>query len=175
MIYPFIAKAYHFRFWKRLQGGTSRGGTFTCTNCGAEVPTGTRHRLLDCVEYQKQLRRNLYYQISELRERDLDALQEKINAWGRYNFPNAQPYQPLLGAVEELGELAHAHLKQEQGIRGTPEEWKAKKEDAIGDVIIYLLHYCVMQGLSLWACILQAWCEIKDRDWQKFPRNGRTE
>jgi NTP pyrophosphatase (non-canonical NTP hydrolase) len=102
-------------------------------------------------------------------------LQEKIRAWGEYNFPNAKPHQPLLGAVEELGELAHAHLKAEQGIRGTPEEWKAKKEDAIGDVVIYLLHYCVKEGLNFWKCILRAWNEIKDRDWIRFPRNGRTE
>jgi len=38
-----------------------------------------------------------------------------------------------MGLVEEVGELAHAHLKNEQGIRGTPEEHVQAKVDAIGE------------------------------------------
>lgn len=60
--------------------------------------------------------------------------------WVARNFPGDNDgRQSILGCVEELGELAHAHLKEEQGIRGTPEEHQAAAQDAIGDLTVYLL------------------------------------
>lgn len=133
----------------------------------------------------------------------LDELQEKLRAWADYNFPNALPYQPLLGVGEEVGELVeatvaadadapasiaslfglvaalgrlnHAHLKADQGIRGTPEQHRAAKMDSIGDILIYMADYCNKHHLSMRECLEMAWAAIKDRDWQRFPRNGRTE
>jgi NTP pyrophosphatase (non-canonical NTP hydrolase) len=65
------------------------------------------------------------------------------DVWVNLNFP---PYpgeipgnDSILGLIEENGELAHAHLKAKQGIRGTPEEHEAAMRDAIGDIVIYLL------------------------------------
>lgn len=84
-------------------------------------------------------------------------------------------YRPLLGVVEEVGELCHAHLKNEQGIRGTPEEWRTKKQDAIGDILIYLLDYCTREELDAEECLETAWAEVSARDWIRFPKNGKTE
>jgi NTP pyrophosphatase (non-canonical NTP hydrolase) len=103
---------------------------------------------------------------------DLATFQRQVDVWRKYNFPKSLPYQPLLGAVEEMGELVHAHLKQEQGIRGTPEEHQAAKSDAVGDVFVYLAHYCAMNNLWLPECVHNAWNEVKNRDWIKFPTNG---
>lgn len=83
-------------------------------------------------------------------------------------------HRPLIGAAEELGELCHAHLKNEQGIRGTPEEWVAAKKDAIGDILIYLLDYANKEGLCLEECLSVALDEIHSRDWAKFPHDGKT-
>ena len=47
----------------------------------------------------------------------LEELQAVQREWVEHNFPNRTNYHPLLGAVEEIGELCHAHLKYEQGIR----------------------------------------------------------
>lgn len=47
----------------------------------------------------------------------------------------------LLGALEETGELSHAVLKWQQGIRGTPEQHLAGIKDAIADICIYLADY----------------------------------
>ena len=82
-------------------------------------------------------------------------------------------YRNLLGTVEEIGELSHAQLKGEQGIRHTPEEILEKKKDAIGDVIIYLINYCNGQGFTLTECINLAWNEVKDRDWTKNKLTGK--
>ena len=62
------------------------------------------------------------------------------DVWVEHNFPGEpQPESSLFGVIEELGELAHAHLKQSQGIRG--EEHEAEAQDAIGDLTIYLLGF----------------------------------
>lgn len=101
--------------------------------------------------------------------------QSLVNRWSDYNFPKAEAWEPLVGACEELGELCHAYLKQHQGIRGTRAEHMVAKSDAVGDVLVYLAHYGKLNNLNLAECASSAWNEIKDRDWQKFPKNGRTE
>lgn len=102
-------------------------------------------------------------------------MQEQHRQWAQHNFPKTLPHQPLLGIVEEVGELSHAHLKNEQGIRGSAVLHCLAKEDAVGDIMMYLFHYCELNGLTLSACINTAWNEIKTRDWIKFPKNGKTE
>lgn len=71
-----------------------------------------------------------------IRERDL---------WVAYNFPNDKLYCSIQGAVEELGELMHCHLKFFQGIR-TNEDLIADGQDAVGDLVIYLLGVLSMWG-----------------------------
>lgn len=102
----------------------------------------------------------------------LRELQQVVDAWVKYNFPNQVAYQPLLGVVEEVGELSHSHLKEEQNIRGSVEEHQAKAKDAIGDIVIYLCNYCSLRGFDLESCVDTAWREVRDRDWQKNSRNG---
>ena len=104
-----------------------------------------------------------------------DQLQRETAVWQHRNFPSSKPHHPLLGLVEEVGELSHAHLKQEQGIRGTVESYRSKKIDAVGDIVIFLANYCTQQGLSFEECVLSAWNEVKQRDWQKDPTNGTNQ
>ena len=99
-------------------------------------------------------------------------LQAMTAAWRDHNFPQQNAWHQLAGCMEELGELAHAFLKQEQRIR-TNENLGAKEVDAIGDLIIYLCGYCSYRGISLAECITTAWEEVKDRDWIKYPETGR--
>jgi len=105
---------------------------------------------------------------------DLTKLQTKKSFWEEHNFPLTKPYRPLLGVGEELGELFHAHLKSEEGIRGSYEEHQREKKDAIGDMIMYLIHYCNLNDLDLDECVQIAWDEIKQRDWIKYPLDGKT-
>lgn len=103
----------------------------------------------------------------------LSRVQRRIREWARYNFPDKPSWQPLLGVAEEVGELCHAHLKNAQGIRGTPEEWTAKKMDAIGDVLIYLMDYANKEGLDVEECLNMALNEISSRDWIRYPLTGK--
>lgn len=104
---------------------------------------------------------------------DFQTLQLEAAVWEAKNFKQQKPHQPLLGVVEEVGELAHAHLKSEQGIR-KDEDLFAKKIDAIGDIVIYLAHYCVLNGIDFHLAVYHTWQEVKNRDWVKFPINGKT-
>lgn len=110
----------------------------------------------------------------------LRELQEEQKVWVKHNFledgqDNYRPsisYQPLLGAVEEIGELCHAHLKQIQGIRGTKVEHLAAKVDAVGDTIIFLADYCSAEGIDLEDAVTITWNRVKKRDWKKDKVNG---
>lgn len=99
----------------------------------------------------------------------INKIQQLASEWSKKNFgPHyGSGYRNLLGLSEEVGELCHAQLKGEQGIRHTPEEIKKLKIDAIGDIVIFLCNYCDSQGLSLNECVISAWDEIKGRDWRK--------
>ncbi len=69
-------------------------------------------------------------------------LQAEVGEWAERNFAPYPSYYPLLGLVEEVGELAGAHLKELEGIRGDAAFHEAKAKDAIGDVVIFLANYC---------------------------------
>lgn len=97
----------------------------------------------------------------------IDIIQSQVSVWSIRNFGDQSSYRPLLGAVEEVGELCHAHLKGEQGIRHTPAEIEALKRDAIGDIIIYLMDYCAKENISMSRCLRTAWDEVEMRDWRK--------
>lgn len=87
----------------------------------------------------------------------LTELQKRHKEWEDRNFPNPDPVDSLrnglLGMQEELGELAHSHLKMKQGIRGTKEEHLAGIKDAIADVTIYALGVCNKNGWNIEECM----------------------
>lgn len=76
-------------------------------------------------------------------------LQKCLYAWQIYNFGEQDNERVLLGICEEAGELCHAHLKMEQGIRGSRESLEAELIDAIGDIMIYMLNYVSGMGKVL--------------------------
>lgn len=105
----------------------------------------------------------------------LSQIQAEVETWARKNFgPPVPPFhRPLLGVVEEVGELAHAQLKKEQGIRGTAEEHDVKAMDAIGDICLYLMDYCNNRGWSLEAIVEETWDKVvSKRNWRENPLDG---
>ncbi len=102
----------------------------------------------------------------------LRRLQDEQRPWVKHNFRSDRPaYWPLLGAVEELGELAHAHLKGEQGIRIT-EDHEANAKDAVADVVIFLADYCSARGWEMQDIVEETWTRVKKRDWRGNPEKG---
>jgi NTP pyrophosphatase (non-canonical NTP hydrolase) len=105
---------------------------------------------------------------------DLSDLQREHAAWLEHNFPDQKAHEPLLGLTEEVGELAHAHLKHEQGIRGLADQDLAytKKMDAVGDIVIYLASYCTANNIELDKAVRLAWFEVSQRDWVEDPEGA---
>ena len=101
----------------------------------------------------------------------LKKLQEEHKSWAIHNFGVHPAWMPLLGAVEELGELAHAHLKEAQGIRNH-ENHEENARDAIGDIIIYLCDYCSSRGFDFHEIVEQTWERVKQRDWKNNPNDA---
>lgn len=106
-------------------------------------------------------------------------IQREQEEWSNRNFTDKKPYQPILGAAEEVGELAHAYLKMEQGIRGTKEEHLAAMKDAIGDCAIFLMDFCNQMGWEYEKIVRDTWDQVKKRNWkedalQDTPRNVQS-
>lgn len=102
-------------------------------------------------------------------------LQVEVKKWADENFGKKHgSHYSLLGVIEEVGELAHAHLKGEQKIRHTSEEIKELKMDAVGDIIIYLADYCASQGIDMEISILRTWSKVSKRNWKKFRRKAQN-
>ena len=99
-------------------------------------------------------------------------MQRERDEWVARNFPDHDVEDSILGAVEELGELAHAYLKQKQGIRGDPAQLEADMADAVADCVIYLAGVCSYLGMDFGTLVEETWSFVKQRDWVTYPENG---
>lgn len=82
-------------------------------------------------------------------------LENAVKEWARDRkiIPNSNPKMQLLKTVSELGELADATAKGDaEGI-----------VDGIGDVLVTLIIYAELSGLTLTECLHEAYLTIKDR------------
>jgi len=101
----------------------------------------------------------------------LSAYQKDVGLWGKHNFPDASHIWCVLGLAEEVGELSSVYLKRLENIR--PDTATVHNEiDAIGDIIIFLLHLCEMRGFDVESIIFSTWEEVRKRDWKKYPETG---
>ncbi len=102
----------------------------------------------------------------------LKRVQVEQRAWVLHNFGKRPAWMPIMGAVEELGELCHSYLKREQGIKGTPEQHTADIEDALADVVIFLCDVATAEGVDLDAALEKTWAIVKQRDFKKNAATG---
>ncbi len=96
----------------------------------------------------------------------IKAITRDIEVWNRRNFPDAQRWEPLVGIQEEVGELAHAFLKQHQGIRVEQDHY-GNMVDAIGDIFIFMANFCWQNGIDMEEAIYHTWMQVGQRDWTK--------
>lgn len=101
-------------------------------------------------------------------------LQTEVGLWATRNFGNDRDGKSiLLGVMEEVGELSHAYLKREQGIR-TNENHDANIEDAVADIVIYLADFCAVEGLDFQDAVEGTWAKVRLRDWKAHPEKGEA-
>lgn len=82
-------------------------------------------------------------------------LEIKVLQWAaeRRIIPNSNPTAQLMKTMSELGELADATLKDDH----------PNVVDGIGDVLVTLILYAALQGITLEYCLAAAYEQIKDR------------
>ena len=85
----------------------------------------------------------------------IEELVPLIEQWGedRGILAKSNRQAQLLKTMSELGELADATLKGDVG----------GVLDGVGDVLVTLILYSRLSGLSLAGCLEHAWDQIKDR------------
>ena len=72
---------------------------------------------------------------------DFRQLQAEQAPWVKHNFGDRPSWMPLMGIVEELGELQVAVMNDDRDARA----------DAIADTIIFMADYCTAMGWDLQA------------------------
>jgi NTP pyrophosphatase (non-canonical NTP hydrolase) len=80
----------------------------------------------------------------------------------------------VFGMTEELGEICHHLLKRHQGIRGEGVDHEAEIRDGCADLIIFMMGLADHEEFDLLEAVNEAWDQVKQRDWIKFPHDGRT-
>lgn len=102
-------------------------------------------------------------------------LQQEVREWADRNFDTTDHWDALMGVVEEVGELAHAELKMKQGIRGVSLDHLVARNDAVGDIMVYLADYCGRAEIDMDAVVTATWNQVKERDWKKHQKDGTTQ
>lgn len=98
----------------------------------------------------------------------------EVVAWAKRNFGNQDPSIPLLGVVEELGELSRAFIKNKLKIRGYADEevFRTKVKDALCDIIVFMIVFADSINIDLVDSFENEWRNVRTRDWVKYPKNG---
>lgn len=103
---------------------------------------------------------------------NLNELQQRRNAWVSHNFPEDELADSIMGAVEEMGELAHHYLKRKQGIRGDDQTHFDGMTDAVADAVIFLAGVCTHLGVNFGDLVSETWAEVERRNWQVNKGDG---
>jgi NTP pyrophosphatase (non-canonical NTP hydrolase) len=91
---------------------------------------------------------------------DLATLQSERNVWVAKNFPGDRIEDSFMGAVEELGELAHHLLKRKQGIRGDALMHTMEIKDAVADCVIFLAGVATHEQFDFGQAVQEAWDQV---------------
>lgn len=112
----------------------------------------------------------------------IEEVSELAAAW-LINWHGSMERFEILSNAVAIGADAHRLLKAYQGIRENgattatldPSQKPELIRDAIGDIQLYLIGLSTKQELSHDRDVIaRTWAEVRQRDWVKFPNNGRT-
>lgn len=110
----------------------------------------------------------------------LNDLQGRLKQWQERNFdPDCTgPEWMALGACEELGEVSHIIVKAKQRIRqhqaGLDDKTLNELADGVADTVVYLMQLCSHLGIDFAKALYFTAESVMQRDWRKYPTNGRN-
>ena len=105
----------------------------------------------------------------------IDLRQKELAEWQEKNFGKVCSERLALGMAEEVGELCHYLLKRKQGIReATNSDVKAEIADAFADVVIFGINLMEVEEINAEHVLEKTIDSVLNRDWVKYPNNGKT-
>lgn len=112
--------------------------------------------------------------VDELGSFNVSALQVKLARWQNHNFGFQPAERQMLGVMEEVGELSHAILKNQQGIRGMDDQaaFKDAAGDAIADTVVYLIQLCTSLRLDFGTLLRETARDVMERNWVDNPEDA---
>jgi NTP pyrophosphatase (non-canonical NTP hydrolase) len=153
------------------------------TNYGEAVDTNERRYFIrtrldfpfeartmaDLIDYCKRLEDEFICHVDKLKF----ALMYVPTEDGEFTFPDGDSWEAsacdedtlnFARVMEELGELCHSFLKQEQGIR-LEEDHRDKMADAVADIVIFLADFCEREGFLFQGLMETVLPKVLKRDW----------
>ena len=100
---------------------------------------------------------------------------ERVGKWAVSTFGNLPNYGPTLaaaGLAEEVGEVCRCVVKEQQGIRGTSDEWRRELRKELGDVFVRLAELSRLYHLDLVDAIIERANYVMARDLNHDPIGG---
>lgn len=110
--------------------------------------------------------------------KSIDFIQREVGEWAKSQFgdnvsqdvghPSYQKpigsLAPLMGVMEELGELCRVMCRRAQG-RGYDDSAEAyeAKVDAVGDLLVFLSDFCFREGIDLQEALDKTWAKVCHR------------
>jgi hypothetical protein len=82
---------------------------------------------------------------------------------------------PLLGMVEEIGELCHVTIYRHQGRGFTVEEARAARIDAVADLLVFMCDYATREGINLTEALNQVWEKVQYRRRDSWKKDKQVE
>lgn len=114
--------------------------------------------------------------------KQLQQIQQEIGQWSHEQFGESVSnvtgfplgsQNALTGIVEEVGELNHVTICAHQGRRGydDPEKYKADRDDALADILIFMCDYAYREGTDLLTLLNRTWDNVVSKrtvgDWDR--------
>lgn len=98
-------------------------------------------------------------------------LQEQVIKWTKHNFGGHGPVFPLMMAVTEMGELAHAQGRLAASVGDAIAE-RIKAQEAVARVTIQLADYCARMGFGYQGTLENVWGRMRQHDYKLNPGTG---
>jgi len=104
--------------------------------------------------------------------RGLRVLQARLKNWEQEQMTSSTLITTL-GIVGEIGELAHAVVKYQQGVRGiTGKKLREIAEDALVDALIFILATATHLDIDLQDALNKISEKVLARNWREWPEDA---
>lgn len=103
---------------------------------------------------------------------DLVRLQQLHGEWAMKNIPEYTTGHTVMGLAEGVKVLARLDLDPIEKLKGTHEEHRVQKAEAIRDILAALMHYATLERFDVNSLVQKMWEDINKRDWLRNRVDG---